>query len=98
MRRGPQAFIYQAARRLAGWDGLTDRHIGCTRTTQSSEEVSLLPGAIDCLCSCIAGSGQGRRCGQQSIELRPALGRDAGVVEGKVGVAWRWPRPPGLAG
>jgi hypothetical protein len=97
LREGPQGLYLPGPHRMAGWDVLTDRHIGCTRTTQSSEEVSLLPGAIDCLCSCTAGSRQGRRRGLQSIECRPALDRAARVDESEACVAWRAPRPLPLA-
>jgi hypothetical protein len=49
-RRGdPKVFMYAPLTGCAeGW--LTDRHIGTARTTQRRES-SLLPGAIDCLCS-----------------------------------------------
>lgn len=57
--RGPKAFMYRALLQDGKLGWLTDRHIGCIRTTQISEEVSLLPDAIDCLRSCIAGSEQG---------------------------------------
>lgn len=78
---GPQGRYIAGRQQRAGRAGPGDGHI---RTTQSSEEVSLVPGAIDCLCSCTAGSGQGRGGGLQSIECRPALDGGAGVDEGDV--------------
>jgi hypothetical protein len=85
------AFIYRAlqvgrqAGWLAGWRRAYRPAYWASSHYPSSGEVSLLPGAIDCLCC----TEQGTDGGGQSIECRPALDGEARVVERNDCVAWR---------